>query len=74
VTQIPYGQDGRGHQTAVIDCHDRELIGCEFTLPGCVQKAERTIVTGCLARLGRLCSFGSTPVLRSENGLVLQSR
>ena len=30
VTHIPCGQDGLGHLTAVIDCHDREIMGYEF--------------------------------------------
>ena len=29
VTHIPCGQDGWAHLTAVIDCHDREVIGYE---------------------------------------------
>ena len=27
VTHIPCGRDGWGHLTAVIDCHDREIVG-----------------------------------------------
>jgi len=30
VTHIYCGRDGWGHLAAVIDCHDRELIGVEF--------------------------------------------
>ena len=32
VTHIPCGQDGWAHLAAVIDCHDREVIGYEFAL------------------------------------------
>ena len=32
VTHIPCGRDGWGHLTAVIDCHDREIVGFEFAL------------------------------------------
>lgn len=32
VTHIPCGQDGWAHLAAVIDCHDREIIGYEFAL------------------------------------------
>ena len=74
VTHIPYGQDGWGHLTAVIDCHDRELIGYEFALRGWAQEAERKIEGACLTRFGTLRPIGSTPVLRSDNGLLFQSR
>ena len=32
VTHIPCGQDGWAHLAAVIDCHDREIVGYEFAL------------------------------------------
>jgi putative transposase len=53
VTHIPCGHDGWGHLAAVIDCHDREVIG--------------------VARFGTLRPIGA-PVLRSDNGLIFQSR
>ncbi len=74
VTHIPCGQDGWGHLTAVIDCHDREIIGYEFALRGRAQEAERAIEAVCLTRFGTLRPVGSTPVLRSYNGLIFQSR
>lgn len=74
VTHIPCGQDGWGHLTAVIDCHDREIIGYEFALRGRAQEAERAIEAACLTRFGTLRPVGSTPVLRSDNGLIFQSR
>ena len=74
VTHIPYGQDGWGHLTAVIDCHDREIIGYEFALRGRAKEAERAIEAACLARFGTLRPGGTTPVLRSDNGLIFQSR
>lgn len=74
VTHIPCGQDGWGHLTAVIDCHDREIIGYEFALRGRAQEAERAIEAACLARFGTLRPVGATPVLRSDNGLIFQSR
>ncbi|HNP28727.1 MAG TPA: hypothetical protein PKK23_06765 [Nitrospirales bacterium] len=43
MTYIPCGQDGWGHLTAVIDCHDREIIGYEFALCGGAKEAERAI-------------------------------
>jgi putative transposase len=39
VTHIPCGEDGRPHLTAVIDCHDRELIGYQFALRGRAKEA-----------------------------------
>ncbi|MGP0593942.1 IS3 family transposase [Nitrospira sp. T9] len=74
VTHIPCGQDGWGHLTAVIDCHDREIIGYEFALRGRAKEAERAIEAACLARFGTLRPGGTTPVLRSDNGLIFQSR
>ena len=74
VTHIPCGQDGWGHLTAVIDCHDREVIGYEFALRGRAQEAERAIEAACLTRFGTLRPVGATPVLRSDNGLIFQSR
>ena len=32
VTPIPCGRDGWAHLAAVIDCHDREVVGYEFAL------------------------------------------
>ncbi len=74
VTHIPCGQDGWGHLTAVIDCHDREIIGYEFALRGRAQEAERALEATCLTRFGTLRPVGATPVLRSDNGLIFQSR
>ena len=74
VTHIPCGEDGWGHLTAVIDCHDREIIGYEFALRGRAKEAERAIETACLARFGTLRPGGTPPVLRSDNGLIFQSR
>ena len=39
VTHIYCGKDGWGHLTAVIDCHDREVIGFEFALRGRAKEA-----------------------------------
>jgi putative transposase len=41
VTHVACGRDGWAHLTAVIDCHDREIIGYEFALRDRVQEAER---------------------------------
>ncbi len=73
VTHIPCGQDGWGHLAAVIDCHDREVIGYEFALRSRAREAERAVEAACLQRFGTLRSTGA-PVLRSDNGLIVQSR
>ena len=74
VTHIPCGRDGWGHLTAVIDGHDREIIGYEFALRGRAKEAERALEAACLTRFGTLRPQGQTPVLRSDNGLIFQSR
>ena len=74
VTHVYCGQDGWGHLAAVIDCCDRELIGSEFSLRGRAREAERAIEDACLSRFGTLRPRGDTPVVRSDNGLIFQSR
>lgn len=73
VTHIPCGQDGWAHLAAVIDCHDREVIGYEFARRSRAKEAERAIEAACLQRFGTLRPVGA-PVLRSDNGLIFQSR
>lgn len=73
VTHIPCGQDGWAHLAAVIDCHDREVIGYEFALRSRAKEAERAVEAAGLARFGTLRPIGA-PVLRSENGPIFQSR
>jgi putative transposase len=74
LTHIPVGRDGWAHLAAVIDCHDRAIIGHEFSLRGRAKEAERALEDACLLRFGTLRPKGSTPVLRSDNGLIFQSR
>ena len=74
VTHVPCGTDGWGHLTAAIDCHDREVTGYEFALRGRAKEAERALEEACLARFGTLRPDGATPVVRSDNGLIFQSR
>jgi putative transposase len=74
LTHVPCGADGWGHLTAVIDCHDREVPGFEFALRGRANEAERALEEACLARFGTLRPQGPTPVVRSDNGLIFQSR
>ena len=58
----------------MIDCHDREVNGFEFALRGRAKEAERALEEACLARFGTLRPLGPTPVVRSDNGLIFQSR
>lgn len=58
----------------VIDCCDRELVGWEFALRGRAKEAERAIEGACISRFGTLRPKGEAPVLRSDTGLIFQSR
>jgi putative transposase len=58
----------------VLDCHDRECIGWEFARRGRAKEAERALEEACLALFGTLRPTGPTPVVRSDNGLIYQSR
>jgi putative transposase len=73
-THIDCGVDGWGHLVAVIDCYDREIVGYEFALRGRAKEAERALEMACLARFGTLRPTGEVPVVRSDNGLIFQSR
>ena len=74
LTHIHCGADGWGHLAAVIDCHDREIVGYEFSLRGRAKEAERALEDACIRRFGTLRPSGTTPVIRSDNGLIFQSR
>ncbi|MCB9725552.1 MAG: IS3 family transposase [Spirochaetaceae bacterium] len=74
VTHIPCGRDGWGHLAAVIDCHDREIVGYEFALRGRAREAERAVEEACIRRFGTLRPRGPKPIVRSDNGLIFQSR
>jgi putative transposase len=74
LTHIPVGRDGWAHLAAVIDCHDRAIIGHEISLRGRAKEAERALEDACILRFGTLRPKGATPVLRSDNGLIFQSR
>ena len=74
ITHISCGADGWGHLVAVIDCCDRELIGFEFALRGRAREAERALENACINRFGTLRPNKPMPVIRSDNGLVFQSK
>ena len=61
------------HLTAVIDCHDLEMISYEFVLCSLAKEAECAVEAACLNRFGTLRPIG-VPILRSDNGLIFQSR
>jgi putative transposase len=74
VTHVYCGKDGWGHLAAVIDCHDREVVGFEFSLRGHSKEAERALEAACLSRFGTVRPAGNTPTIRSDNGLIFTSR
>lgn len=74
VPHSPCGQDGWGHLTAVLVCHDREVIGYEFAFHGRAKEAERAMEAAWLTRFGILHPRGTTSMLRSDHGLIFQSR
>jgi putative transposase len=63
VTHVPCGVDGWGHLAAVIDCHDREIVGYEFALRGRAKEAERALEEACIRRFGTLRPPGAMPKL-----------
>jgi putative transposase len=74
MTHVDCGRDGWAHLVGVIDCCDRELLGWELAMRGRAKEAERAIEEACIARFGTLRPSGETPVVRSDNGLIFQSR
>ena len=74
VSHFHCGKDGWAHVVAVIDCHDREVIGLEVSLRGRAREAERALEDACIKRFGTLRPTGPTPTVRSDNGLIFQSR
>lgn len=74
LTHVYCGADGWGHLAAIIDCHDREIVGWEFSLRGRAREAERALEEACLARFGTLRPDGPTPTIRSDNGLIFTAR
>jgi putative transposase len=75
VTHVACGRDGWAHLIAIIDCHDRAIVGYEFTRRGRAKEAERALESACLARYGLKRPRETVmPVIRSDNGLIFQSR
>jgi len=59
VTHVPGARDGWAHLAAVIDGHDRKLIGHEFALRGRAKEAERALEKACLDWDGSLRPTGT---------------
>ncbi|RLB03885.1 MAG: IS3 family transposase, partial [Deltaproteobacteria bacterium] len=74
MTHVYCGKDGWAHLVAVIDCHDRELIGWEFALRCRLREADRALEVACIRRFGTLKMGKEGPVIRSNNGLVFLSK
>jgi putative transposase len=74
VTHVYCGKDGWGHLAAVIDCHDRQIVGFEFSLRGRSKEAERALEEACLCRFGTVRPVSNTPTIRSDNGLIFTSK
>ena len=74
ITHMACGRDGWAHLTAIVDCHDRACVGYELSLRTRANEAERARETACLARLGTLRPKRQKLVLRSDTGLVFNSR
>ena len=49
-------------------------VGYALSLRARAKEAERALENACLARFGTLRPTGETPVVRSDNGLIFQSR
>src|SRR5206468_1746137 len=71
VTHIDCGADGWAHLAAVIDCHDRELVGYEFARRGRAKEAERALEAACTDRLGTLRPAGGHAGLAQRQWLDL---
>lgn len=73
-TPIDCGDDGWAHLIAGIDGHDRTIVGWEFAMRGRANEAERALEMACLTRFGTVRPAGQTPVIRSDNGVIVQRR
>jgi putative transposase len=74
LTHIPVGQGGWAHLAAIIDCHDRAIIGYERPCGGGPGRPSASWRMPASSDSGPSVPRGSTPVLRSDNGLIFQSR
>ena len=75
-THIHCGRDGWAHLIAVIDCHDREIVGYHMAMRGRAKEAEMALEEACLNRFGLVYAQPGElrPMLRSDNGLIFLAR
>jgi len=74
LTHVYCGEDGWGRLAAIIDCHDREIVGWEFSLRGRAREAEPALEKACLHRFGTLRPDGPEPTIRSDNEPIFTAR
>ena len=71
-TSIFCGEDGWCPLTAIIDCHDRSIVGWRLSPSGVSKHAAAALEEALIARKAELPSEGL--LLRSDNGLIFGSR
>ena len=71
-TSIFCGEDGWCPLTAIIDCHDRSIVGWRLSSSGVSKHAASALEEALIARKDELPSKGL--LLRSDNGLIFGSR
>jgi len=72
--QVWSGKDGWLTLALVIDCHTRELLGCQLSRSGKASTAGAALEQAQIARNGSLGRVQNLFLLRSDNGLVFTSR
>jgi len=68
------GRDGWQTFALVIDCHTRELLGWQLSRSGRATTAMAALEQALIARVGTLGRVPTPFLLRSDNGLVFNSR
>ena len=74
VTHILCGAARWAHPAVVIDADDHELVDNELARRGRAGEAERAVEAACIRCAAPLPPSGGTPVVRSDNGLIFESR
>lgn len=71
-THIFCGRDGWCHLTAIIDCHDRTIVGWRLARSGIAGVAAAALEDAVRGR--EIAKAETAPVLRSDNGLVFGAK
>lgn len=71
-TSIFCGEDGWCPLTAIIDCHDRSIVGWRLSSSGVSKYAAAALEEALIARKGEIPPKGL--LLRSDNGLIFGSK